>query len=62
MPSNWEVISTTIKPFVKNSIYYYIIMTRVIHLSFHREIYEFLNQNQTCRFSKTKDHKFPVSS
>ena len=39
---NWEVISTTIKPFVKNSIYYYIIMTGVIHLSFHGELHGLL--------------------
>lgn len=47
---NWELISTTIKPFVKNSIYYYIIMTGVIHLSSHRELHGFLKLwTQICQ-------------
>lgn len=47
----WEAISTTIKPFVRSFIYYYIITTRVIHLSFHRELQGFFFLKlwtQTC--------------
>ena len=57
---NWEVISTTIKPFVKNSIYYYIIMTGVIHLSFHGELHGLLKLwtqiCQVCARERTTDY------
>lgn len=59
---NWEAISTTIKPFVRSFIYYYIIMTRVIHLSFHRELQGFFffklrtQTGHVCARQRTKNY------